>query len=152
MEISRLRLSPRSRMSSNSAMHAYLRLAHSLLMFAYCDIGARLVGRHEELSGNHHVLDGPLYEYLSELRDVDRRTREVARKGILVEERSAMVVGDHVEVLRQATVSDETRPLLYANHMPRAIEVRDSKLGSNPLASPGFQERIWSLSVGRRLC
>ena len=34
-----------------------------------------------------------------------------------------MVLGDHVEDLRQGTVSDETKPLLYANHMPKAIEV-----------------------------
>ena len=51
-------------------------------------------------------------------------TREVARESILVEEHSAMVLGDHVEVLRQGTGGDETRPLLYANRMPRAIEVR----------------------------
>ena len=34
-----------------------------------------------------------------------------------------MVLGDHVEVLCQGTVSDETRPFLYANHMPRPAEV-----------------------------
>ena len=34
-----------------------------------------------------------------------------------------MVVGDHVECLLQGTVGDEARPLLYANHMPRAVQV-----------------------------
>ena len=35
-----------------------------------------------------------------------------------------MVLGDHVEVLRQGTVGDEACTFLYADHMPRAIEVR----------------------------
>ena len=55
-----------------------------------------------------------------------------------------MVLGDHVEVLRQRAVSDKARTLLYADHMPWAIEgFEASRLG----AGPGFQERTWSLSV-----
>ena len=34
-----------------------------------------------------------------------------------------MVLGDRMHVLRQRTVSDETGPFLYANHMPGAIDV-----------------------------
>ena len=32
-----------------------------------------------------------------------------------------MMLSDHVEVLLQGTVGDEARPLLHANHMPRAV-------------------------------
>ena len=42
-------------------------------------------------------------------------------------ENSEMVLGDHVEVLRQGTVSDKARTLLNADHMPRAIEVRSQQ-------------------------
>ena len=56
-----------------------------------------------------------------------------------------MVLSDRVDVPRQGTVAAEARPLLHANHRPRAIEVREaSKLGSETRAGPGFQERIWS--------
>ena len=91
-----------------------------------CEIGARLVGRPAELAGNHRVLDGPrrVPERTSYL---DRRTREIARESVLVEENGAMVLGDHVEVLRQGTVGDQARPLLYVNHIPRAIEVRSQQ-------------------------
>ena len=34
-----------------------------------------------------------------------------------------MMLGDHEEVLFEGTVGDEARPLLYANHMPRAVMV-----------------------------
>ena len=72
-----------------------------------CEIGARLVGSSAELAANHHALEGP------------RRVPE--RAG------DAIVLGDHVEVLRQGTFGDEARPLLYANPMPRAIEVRSQQ-------------------------
>ena len=49
---------------------------------------------------------------------------EFARRSVLVEENNAMVLGDQVEVLPKGTVSEETRPLLYVDHMPRPIEVR----------------------------
>ena len=38
-----------------------------------------------------------------------------------------MVLGDHVEVLLQGAVRDEARPLLHANHMPWASEVRSKQ-------------------------
>ena len=85
-----------------------------------CEIGARWVGRSAELAGNHHSLDGPRRIPERE-RDLDRRTRGVARESILVEQHGAMVLGDHVEVLGQGTVGHEARPLLYADHMPRDI-------------------------------
>ena len=49
---------------------------------------------------------------------------EFARKSVLVVENNAMVLGGHVEVLRQGTVGDEASTLLYVDHMPRPIEVR----------------------------
>ena len=81
--------------------------------------GARRVRRPAELASNNHALDGPR-RVPERARDLDRRASEVSRKGVLVEENSAMVLGDHVEVLRQRTVGDETCTLLNADHMPRA--------------------------------
>ena len=107
-------------------MQTDLRLAHSLLMnIRDREAGARRVGRTAELAGNHHALNGPR-RAPEGARDLDRRAREVARESIRVEH-DAMVLGDHVDVLRQGTVSDENRPFLYANHMPRAIEVRSQR-------------------------
>ena len=81
--------------------------------------GPRLVRRPAELAGNHHALDSPR-RVPERARDLDRRARVVARKGILVEEKCAMVLGDNVEVLLQGNVGDKARTLLYADHMPRA--------------------------------
>ena len=72
--------------------------------------------RPAELAGNHPALDGPR-RVPERARDLDRRAREVARKSILVEENSAMVLG----------VGDEACTLLYAGHMPLAIEVRGQR-------------------------
>ena len=91
-----------------------------------CEIRARLVGRSAERASDHHALDGPC-RVPERAGDMDRRAREVARQGILVEENSAMVLGDHLEVLRLGTVSDEARTLLNADHMPRAIELRSQQ-------------------------
>ena len=52
-------------------------------------------------------------EYLSEQGDLDWRTRVLTLESVLVEENSAMVLG----------VGDEACTLLYAGHMPPAIEV-----------------------------
>ena len=49
---------------------------------------------------------------------------EFARNSVLAEENNAMVLGGHVEVLRQGTVGDKASTLLYVDHMPRHIEVR----------------------------
>ena len=35
-----------------------------------------------------------------------------------------MVLGDHMEALRQRSISDETRLFLYENQVPRFIENR----------------------------
>ena len=93
-----------------------------------CDreIGARRVGRSAEVAGNHHSLDGPR-KVPERAPGLNWRTRDVARESILVEEHGAMVLGDHVEVLRQGTVGYEARPFLYADHVPRAIKVRSQQ-------------------------
>ena len=88
-----------------------------------CEIGARLVGRPAERAGNHHALDGPR-GVPERTGDLDGRARVLALRSVLVEENGAMVLSDRVEVPRQGTVAAEARPLLHANHMPRAIEVR----------------------------
>ena len=64
---------------------------------------------------------------------MDRCAREVAHKGILIEEHRAMVLGDNVEVLRQGTVSNKACTFLHSDHMPRAIEVCGVH-GSDPVA------------------
>ena len=84
---------------------------------------ARRVRHSAELASNNHSLDGPR-RAPERARDLARRVRVSARKSILVAENNAMVLGDHVEVLRQGTVGDEASTLLYVDHMPRPIEVR----------------------------
>ena len=75
-------------------------------------------GALRKLASNNHALDGPR-RVPERARDLYRRARDVSRKSVLVEENSAMVLGDHVEVLRQGTVGDEACTLLYADHTPR---------------------------------
>ena len=45
------------------------------------EVGARRVGRPAELASDHGALDGPR-RIPEQARDLDRRAREVARKGI----------------------------------------------------------------------
>ena len=52
-------------------------------------------------------------EYLSEQGTWNGVHEKSACKGIPVQENSAVVLGDHVQVLRQGTVGDEATPLLY---------------------------------------
>ena len=84
---------------------------------------ARRVRHSAELARNNHALDGPL-RAPERARDLDRRARVSALKSILVEENNAMVLVDHVEVLRQGTVGDEAGTLLYVDHMPRPFKVQ----------------------------
>ena len=86
------------------------------------EVGARRVGSPEKLASDHHALDGPR-RVPERARDLNRRARVLELKSVVVEENSAMVLGDHVEVLRQGPFSDEARPFLHTNHMPRAVEV-----------------------------
>ena len=86
------------------------------------EVGARRVRRSAELASDNHAFDGPRRVPVR-ARDLDRRAREVALKVVYVEEHRAVVQGDHVEILRQGTVGDETCTFLHADHMPRAIEV-----------------------------
>ena len=95
------------------------------------EVGARRVRRLAELASNNHALGGPR-GVPERARGLDWCAREVARKGILVEENSAVVLGDHVEVPRQGTVSDKSRTLLNADHMPRDIEVRSQHARVRP--------------------
>ena len=60
-------------------------------------------------------------------RDSDRRERVLALKGVPVEENRAVVLGDHVEILRQRTISDNTCSFLHANDVPRAVEVTSQR-------------------------
>ena len=86
------------------------------------EVGARRVGSPAELASDHHALDGPR-RVPERARDLDRRARVLALESVVVEENSAMVLGDHVEVLRQGPFSVEARHFLHTNHMPRAVEV-----------------------------
>ena len=72
-------------------------------------------------------------------------------EGILVEEHGATMLGDNVEVLLQGAVGDEARPLLNANHVPRAVTVIcQSTLVRSPRGT-GFHDKMCNLSVRRRL-
>ena len=110
------------------------------------EVGARLVARLAELAGNHHALDNPR-GILERARDA----REVARASVFVEENGALVLGDHVEVFRQGTASEKPAPSCTQMTCHGPVRWLASVFGSDPVAGPGFQERIWSLSVGRRL-
>ena len=52
-----------------------------------------------------------------------RRARALALKGVLVEEQRRVVLGDHVERLRQKLVGDKTCPFLHSGQVPRGFEV-----------------------------
>ena len=95
-------------MSNRSAMHTDLRLAHSLfdVNIGDCEVGTRLNGRPAELARDHHAFDGPR-GVPQRARDLERCAREVALKGVLIEENSAMELGGNVKVLRQRVVVDE---------------------------------------------
>ena len=114
------------------------------------EVGARRVRRPAELASNNHALDSPR-RVPGRADDVDGRTREVARESIVVEEHGAMVLGDHVEVLRQGTVSDKAEPSCTQITCQGPFRCEASKLGSEPRAGPGFHDKICNLSVGRRL-
>ena len=101
------------------------------------ETGARRVRHSAELASNNHAFDGPR-RAPERARDLDRRARVSARKSILVEENNAMVLGEHVEVLRQGTVGDEAGTLLYVDHMLRSIEVR----GQQARIQTSFTSRV----------
>ena len=56
--------------------------------------------------------------------NLNRRARLATVKGVLVEENSAVVLGDHVKFLRQGTMGDEAGPFLHADHMPTCQRAR----------------------------
>ena len=80
------------------------------------EIGARRIGGSAEFASDNHTLVGPR-GVLVRGGDLDRRARVPMFRGVLVEENCAVVLGDHVEVLRQRTIGDEAFPFLHTNHM-----------------------------------
>ena len=44
-------------------------------------------------------------------------------KGVLVEEHRTMMLGNHVEVLRQGVVDDTSRSFLHADNVPWTVQV-----------------------------
>ena len=91
------------------------------------DVRARRVGRSAQLAIDHHALDGPR-RVPERARDQDRRAGALAREGMLVvEEHSAMVLENHVEVLGQGSVSDKACTFSYADHMPRTMKMRNQQ-------------------------
>ena len=63
--------------------------------------------------------------------NLNRRARVATVEGVLIEEKSAVVLGDHVKFLRQGTIGDEAGTPPYR---------------SEPHAGPEFHVRIWSQS------
>ena len=90
-------------------------------------VGARLVGCLAKFAGNCQTFNSPC-RVAQRTWNLKRCTRDVALEGVfLLEEYGTVVLGDHVEVLLQETVGDEAGPLLYANRMPWAVEVRSKQ-------------------------
>ena len=56
-----------------------------------------------------------------------------------------MVLGDHVEVLRQRTVSDKAEPSCTQITCQRPLRCEASKLGPGPGAGPGCHDKICNL-------
>ena len=116
----------KSRMSNRSAMHTDLRLAHSLFMWTL----ATVKQEHDWSGGlrNLPVTTMPP----KRTWDHKRRTRDVARKGVLLEEYHATVLGGHVDVLRQGTVGEEAGAFLHADNVPWAVEVACQRVRVRP--------------------
>ena len=89
--------------------------------------GARRARCPAELAGDNRALDGPR-RAPERAGHLDRRTREVARESAHVEENSAMVLGDHVEVHRQGTLSDTACTFLYEDDVPRTVKVARQRI------------------------
>ena len=103
--------------SDDSAFNFFL-ISTSFSSFSWQrEIGARWVGGSAEIANNNHALDSPR-GVPEPARDLYWRARVVALKGVLVKKHIAMVLGDHMDVLRQRPVSDEACPFLHAK--PRA--------------------------------
>ena len=73
-------------------------------------------------------------------KDLDRRARAVALEGVLVEKHSAVMLDDHVKVLRQRTIGYKTSPFLYTKNMPRAVKVTSQSAGQNVSPDQGSTE------------
>ena len=77
------------------------------------EVGARRVGSFSEFASDNLALEGPRRVPVC-AGNLGRRARVLAFKGVLVEENRAVVLGDHVEDLRQRPISDKTCSFLYA--------------------------------------
>ena len=55
--------------------------------------------------------------------DEERHTRKAGREDVLVEDHSAVVLGDNAEIVLQRLVVTKARIFLHADNMPRAIEM-----------------------------
>ena len=117
---------PRSRVSDRRAMHPDLRLAHWLLMWMLAVVkwSRSTNGRVPcEIFQWPPCLQQPML-VTQRTWNLKWCTGDVVLVRIRVEEHGTVVLDDHVEVLTQGTVGDEARQLLFANHMPWAVEVR----------------------------
>ena len=82
-----------------------------------------MVGCLAKFSSDHHAFNSPCL-VTQRTWNLKWCTGDVVLVGIRDEEHGTVVLDDHVEVLLQGTVGDKARPLLFANHMPWAVEVR----------------------------
>ena len=83
---------------------------------------ARLVGRSAKLAGDDNALKGPR-RISVRAGNLNRRARVASLKDVLVKEHAAVMLGDHVKVLRQGTIGDQASLLLHANNVPRTVQM-----------------------------
>ena len=83
-----------------------------------------------ERASNNHALNGPR-GVLELVRNEERQTRVARLEGVFVEENSAVVLGDHIEIVLQRLVAAKTHTFLQTIcHGP--LRWLASKLGSKP--------------------
>ena len=75
----------------------------------HCEERARLVRGAAEFASDDRALMCARRVFVC-ARDLDRRARVVALKGVFVEAYGEVVLGDHVKVLRQRTIGDKPSP------------------------------------------
>ena len=90
-----------------------------------------------EFASNNYALDGPR-GVLELARDEERHTRVAGLEGVFVEEHSAVVLGDHVEIVLQRLVVAKTHTFLHADYMPRAIELACQQTQAQPPTGSGI--------------
>ena len=115
----------------------------------HCRIGARLVRRPAELASSNHALDGQGRAH-ERARDVDWRTRELARENIIAEECGAVVLGDHVKVPARELSVRKPAPSCTQTTCHGSLRWLANTLGSDPLVGPGSTggSGAWQSDVG----